>query len=176
MIHNFRDSVFIRLTRISLCLAVIGMFVAILGTTANVQAQKARTNAGSSFSESTTAQQPLYGEYKGVRIGMSAGEARAKLGQPTQIVENLDFYVVSTSETVQIFYDDAHKVTAISIDYVGDQGGAPGYKAIVGTDIQVNPDGSMYKLVRYDQLGFWVSYNRTATVVPVITVTIQKNR
>ena len=176
MIHNFKDSVFMRFTRISLCLVALGLFVAILGSVANVQAQKTRSRTTSAFTESTTTQQPLYSEYRGVRIGMSVSETRAKLGTPTQTVENLDFYVVTNTETAQIFYDATQKVSAISIDYVGDHDGAPAYKDVVGTDIHVNPDGSMYKLVRYDQLGFWVSYNRTSTVVPIVTVTIQRNR
>lgn len=176
MIHNFKDSVFLRFIRIPLGIVVIGLVVAILGTNANVQAQQTRTKSASSFSESTAAQQPLYGDYKGVRIGMTADETHTRLGHPTQTVENLDFYVFSESETAQVFYDTAHKVSAISIDYLGTTTGAPDYKNVVGADIQMKPDGSMYKLVRYDQLGFWVSYNRTATVVPVITITIQKNR
>lgn len=44
----------------------------------------------------------------------------------------------------------------------------------MGANIQVKPDGSMYKLVRYEQLGFWVSFNRTAGDLALITVTIQK--
>jgi hypothetical protein len=176
MSHNAKNSFFLRLISISLFFAVFGLFSVDSGITANAQAQKARPKAASSFNGSAEAQQPIYSDYKGVRIGMSTDEARAKMGQPTQVVENLDFYVVSATETAQIFYDAAHKITAISIDYVGDHGGAPGYKEIVGADIQVKPDGSLYKLVRYDQLGFWVSYNRTATVVPIITVTIQKMR
>jgi hypothetical protein len=145
-----------------------------LGTTPSAQAQKSRTKAATSFTESAT-QQPLFGNYKGVTIGMTTEEARRKLGQPTQSVEDQDFYVISETETVQIVYDAAHKVTAISIDYVGDKG-APEYRAVVGADIQTKPDGSMYKMVRYDQLGYWVSYNRTSGVVPIITITIQKNR
>jgi hypothetical protein len=39
----------------------------------------------------------------------------------------------------------------------------------------MKPDGSMYKLVRYEQLGFWVSYNRTASdSVVIVTITLQK--
>lgn len=175
MSHTNKKAFFPRLICISLFIAVFGLLGVNLGSTANAQAQKAKTKSASNFSEPASTQQPLYGNYKGVTIGMTTEEARAKLGQPTQSVEDQDFYVVSETETVQIVYDAAHKVTAISIDYLGDKG-APDFKAVVGTGIQTNPDGSMYKLVRYDQLGFWVSYNRTSGVVPIITITIQKNR
>ena len=174
MIHNAKGSFFLRLTTLSLFFAVFGFFTVILGTKANAQAQKTRLKAASAFSESAATQQPPYSDYKGLRIGMSTDEARKKLGQPTQALENQDFYVVSETETVQVFYDATHKITAISVDYLGDQSGAPDSKGIVGANIQVKPDGSMYKLVRYEQLGFWVSFNRTAGVLPIITVTIQK--
>jgi len=175
MTHNFTYSFFQRLSRISLSIAILGLFGTILGSSVSVQAQKATRKAASSFTKSTAAQQTPYSEYKGVRIGMSADEVRAKLGPPTQVVEDQDFYVVSEAESVQIFYDATHRVTAISIDHLGDQG-AMDYKGIVGTNIDIKPDGSMYKLVRYDKQGFWVSFNRTAGLVPIVTVTIQKIR
>ncbi len=176
MIHSAQDSSFLRLTGISLFFAVFGLFSANLGTEASAQAQKAQPKAASAFSESAATQQPLYSDYKGVRIGMSTDEARAKLGQPSQQFENQDFYIVSETETVQVFYDATHTITAISVDYLGDKSGAPNYKAIVGDNIQTKPDGSMYRLVRYEQLGFWVSFNRTAGEPAVISVTIQKMR
>jgi hypothetical protein len=156
MIYNGKDSFFLRLISISLFFAVFGLFSVILVTEANAQAQKARSKAANAFSESA-AIQPPYSDYKGVRIGMSTDEARAKLGQPTQKLENQDFYVASETETVQTVYDATHRVTAISVDYLSDKSGAPDYKAIVGAEIQVKPNGSMNKLVRYEHLGFWVS-------------------
>jgi hypothetical protein len=176
MIHNTKVIFFLRLTSISVFFAVFGLFSINLRTKANAQAQKTRPKAASAFSESAATQQAPYSDYKGVRIGMSTDEARARLGQPTQKLENQDFYVVSETETAQVFYDATNRITAISVDYLGDKGGAPDYKGIVGADIQVKPDGSMYKLVRYQQLGFWVSFNRTAGNLPIISVTIQKMR
>lgn len=173
MIHNATDSLVLRLISISVYVALFGLFGTYLGTEANAQS-KAPPKTGNAFSKSAATQQPPYRGYKGVQIGMTTDEARAKLSQPTQQFENQDFYVVSETETVQVFYDATHRVNAISIDYIGDKTGAPGYKAIVGDNIQVKPDGSMYKLVRYEQLGFWVSFNRTAGDLPIISVTIQK--
>ena len=173
MIHNFKYSVFLKTTRISFCIVLLGLFGAIMGSNLNIQAQKSTSKTASSVSKSTAVQQPPYSEYKGVRIGMTTDEVRGKLGQPTQVVEDLDFYVITEAESVQVFYDTAHKVTAISIDHVGTQG-ALDPKGIVGADIEVRPDGSMYKLVRYDHLGFWVSFNRTSGAVPTTSVTIQK--
>jgi outer membrane protein assembly factor BamE (lipoprotein component of BamABCDE complex) len=139
-------------------------------TAANAQGQRSRTasNAGTAVS-----QQPLYGEYKGVRIGMTAEEARAKLGQPALKDNEQDYYIFSDKETAQIAYDAAHKVVTISTDYVNGIG-APDYRAVVGTNLETREDGSLYKLVRYESLGFWVSYNRGPGPVIIVTVTIQK--
>jgi len=52
--------------------------------------------------------------------------------------------------------------------------GAPDFKNVVGPSLDTQPDGSQYKVVRYASLGFWVSYNRTAGPVTIVTVTIQK--
>jgi len=34
------------------------------------------------------------------------------------------------------------------------------------------PDGSVFRMVRNDSERFWVSYNKSAGVVPVVTITI----
>jgi outer membrane protein assembly factor BamE (lipoprotein component of BamABCDE complex) len=134
----------------------------------NASAQKAHVKA---LVESV--QRPLYADYKGVRIGMTTEEVRAKLGKPTLPGDDQDYYIVSQTETVQIAYDAGHKAIAISVDFI--EGiGAPDYKAVVGPDVQVQPDGSMHKLVFYESLGFWVSYNRSAGGVTTVTITIQK--
>lgn len=118
-------------------------------------------------------QQPLYSDYKGVRLGMAAEEVRAKLGKPTMAGDDQDYYIISQTETVQIAYDAAHKAKAISVDFL--EGiGAPDYKAVVGPDIETKPDGSMHKMVFYQSLGFWVSYNRSVDAVPTVSITIQK--
>ena len=118
-------------------------------------------------------QQPLYGDYKGVRIGMAAEEVRAKLGKPALAADDQDYYIITKTETAQVAYDAAHKAYAISVDFI-DGIGAPDYKAVVGPDVEIRPDGSMHKLVFYEKLGFWVSYHRGAGGVTTVTITIQK--
>jgi outer membrane protein assembly factor BamE (lipoprotein component of BamABCDE complex) len=119
------------------------------------------------------APQPAFSDYKAVRLGMSAEEVHAKLGKPELAADDQDYYIVSATETAQIVYDAAHKATTISIDFL--QGiGAPDYKTVVGPDLQSRPDGSLYKIVFYENLGFWVSYNRSVGTVPMVTITLQK--
>jgi hypothetical protein len=121
-------------------------------------------------------QQPIYREYRGVQLGMTAVEARAKLGEPTMKSDEQDFYIVSANETVQIAYDAAKKVAAISTDYTGGVG-APDYKAVVGEGVLLQkPDGSLFRMVQYPSAGMWVSYHKSAAEVPVVTITMQSIR
>lgn len=149
-------------------LAVIAMIV--LGTAnANAQNQRVRATVASPVTE-----QPLQSEYKGVRLGMTANEARAKLGEPALKADDQDYYVFSDTETASVAYDRTHKVVTISVDYQNGVG-APDYRAVVGDDIQPRPDGSVHKVVRREGQGFWVSYSRTAPgTVVIVTITIQK--
>jgi len=140
-----------------------------LSPNANAQARKVKT----AFSSEPAVQQPLYTDYRGVRLGMSAAETRAKLGTPAMKDSEQDYYVISENETAQIGYDAAQKVVTISVDYLNGIG-APDYKTVVGGELVTTASGSLYRVVRYQIPGFWVSYHRTTGQVPTVTVTIQK--
>jgi outer membrane protein assembly factor BamE (lipoprotein component of BamABCDE complex) len=140
-----------------------------LSANANAQALKGRA----AFASGNTTQAPLYSEYKGVRLGMTAQEARAKLGTPAIKGNDQDYYVFSDNETAQIGYGADQKVTSISVDYLRGVG-APDYKAVVPGELGLTANGSLYRMVRYESQGFWVSYNRTNGAVPMVTITIQK--
>lgn len=116
-------------------------------------------------------QQQLYREYRGVRLGMTTVEVRTKLGEPAMKSDEQDFYVVSTKETAQIVYDARQKVVTISTDYTSGVG-APDYKTVVGEELLQRPDGSLFKIVFYYSERFWVSYYKSSSDVPVVTVTI----
>jgi outer membrane protein assembly factor BamE (lipoprotein component of BamABCDE complex) len=117
---------------------------------------------------------PPFGDYKGVRIGMTADEARKKLGDPTDKGDTQDFYAVSDNETVQVFYDGEKKVHAISIIYMGGGSSMPTAKAVLGVDVEAKPDGSMHRRVDNSKAGFWVAYSRTSGDSPLVTITMQK--
>jgi hypothetical protein len=118
--------------------------------------------------------QPVFAEFKGVRIGMTTDEARKKLGSPRDKSDEQDFYVFNDTQAVQVFYDKTAKVTAISIDYLSGANGIPTAKEILGVDAETKADGSVYKMVRYPKAGFWVSFSRTAGSSPTTTITMQK--
>jgi len=115
--------------------------------------------------------QSPYREYRGIRLGMTAADTRAKLGEPAMKSDEQDFYIFSSNETAQIVYNPAQKVITISTDYTSGVG-APDYKSVVGEGLLQRPDGSVFRMVMNDTERFWVSYNRTATIVPIVTITI----
>lgn len=122
--------------------------------------------AAIAYGQSTT-----YREYRGIRLGMTATEARAKLGTPVMQSDDQDYYVISPNETAQLMYNTAQKVIMISTDYTNGVG-APDYRSVVGERILEKPDGSLFSMVRNDSERFWVSYNKSTSVVPVVTITI----
>ena len=116
---------------------------------------------------------PVFQEYRGVKIGWVADEVRKKLGSPANKGDEQDFYVFGEKETAQVLYDKG-QVTAISVDFMNGAKEAITPQQVFGADIEAKPDGSKYKLVRYPKAGYWVSYSRTAGDSPIITVTIQR--
>lgn len=154
-------------------LLIAALLLLLLGAVAKGQTPTVAANSVRTHSQ---IQQPLYTQYRGVRLGMTAVDVRAKLGEPAMKSDEQDYYVLSSHETAQIVYDTFQKVTTISADYAGGVG-APEYKAVVGEGTLLErPDGSLFRMVQYQSAGMWVSYNKSATVVPVVTVTIQMMR
>lgn len=116
---------------------------------------------------------PVFTDYRGVTIGMTADQVRAKL-ERLNTGDRQDFLAFSEHESAQIYYDKKGKVTAVSIDYFGDTSKAPTPEVVLGMSLTPKADGSMYKMNRYRKAGFWVSYNRTAGDNPIVTITMQK--
>ena len=117
---------------------------------------------------------PLFHEYRGVQLGMTAEEVRKKLGDPKDKGDEQDFFIFNETETAQIVYDKTHKVITISADFLNPANPTITAKEVLGEDVEAKTDGSIYKLVRYPKAGYWVSYNRTTGNAPLITVTLQK--
>ena len=122
----------------------------------------------------TPEESPAFGQFRGVKIGMAADEARKKLGSPRSKSAEEDFYVFNDNEAVHVYYDKAGVVSAISIDYMSGANGVPSPKDFLGADAEARADGSIHKVVKYPKAGYWVSYSRTAGKEPTITITMQK--
>ena len=136
--------------------------------------QLAKTSVSTNTAGSTAPVQPMFSDYRGITIGMSTDAVRSKLSNLQDKGKTQDVFVLSDTETAQVFYDQDEKVMAISIDYAGKGSNPPTPREVLGEDIPAKSDGSMYNLKRYPSAGYWVSYNRTAGGSPTVTVTMQK--
>jgi hypothetical protein len=117
---------------------------------------------------------PLYGEFKGLKLGASRDEARKLLGSAQEKEKTQDFFVLSERERARVYYDDKGAVSAIIVTYVGKSANAPTPQAVLGADVEAKPDGSMYKMVSYPKAGYWVAYSRTAGDEPLTIITMQR--
>jgi hypothetical protein len=150
------------------CVLLVGITLTLAGV--SVAQTKGNRAAGA-----TPDEEPVFLEYRGVKIGWMADEVRKKLGNPANKGDDQDFYVFGDKETCQVLYDKAtSKVTAISVDFMSGAREVITPQQVFGADFDTKPDGSKYKLVRYPKAGYWVSYSKTAGDTPIITVTIQK--
>ena len=120
------------------------------------------------------AAEPLYREYRGVTLGMSAAEVRGKLGKPEEKSDEMDFFVFSDRERARVYYTDG-KASAVIATYIGKDAAAPAPAAVLGAEIEAKPDGSMYQMTPYPQVGYWVAYSRTPGDAPLVMITMQKS-
>lgn len=115
---------------------------------------------------------PVYKDYKGVTIGMTADEARRKLDAPNTKEKKHDVIQVNDNEMVSLYYDKDAKVRVISVIYTGKD--APSDMAVLGETVAPDASGRVHKRKRYPQAGYRVSYSRSAGDAPTVTVTMQK--
>ena len=122
-----------------------------------------------------TEEEPVFHDYRGVKLGWLADDVRKKLGNPANKSDEQDYYEFSDNEKASVYYDKATKqVTAISVDFIGAGTGILTPQQVFGAEIEAKSDGSKSRLVRYPKAGYWVSYSRTAGDSPIISVTMQK--
>lgn len=155
-----------RISRLTFLLVSPLMLIALAASTSRAQ----RTKPAVEDPEN----RPTFSDFRGVRIGMAAEEARKRLGSARDKSAEQDLYVYDDTHVVQVFYDKAAAVSAISIDYMTGASGIPSPKEVLGTDAEAKPDGSIYKVLRYPKAGYWVSYCRTAGNEATTTITMQK--
>jgi hypothetical protein len=115
----------------------------------------------------------IIAEYRGVFIGTARDQVHEKLGKPENEFSGEDDFKISDTETVRVFYDDTKKVKAIVITYTGVLDAAPKPKDVIGEPIEPKADRGIYKMVRVEDKGFWVSYVKTAGDNPSIMITVQ---
>src|ERR1041384_756178 len=121
-------------------------------------------------------EEPVFHEYRGIKLGSLADDVRKKLGNPANKSDEQDYFMFNNeNERAQIYYDkDTRQVTAISVDFMSGASEIITPQQVFRADFEAKSDGSKAKLVRYPKAGCWVSYSRTAGDKPIISVTIQK--
>ena len=139
---------------------------------AKTAAQVASTPSGETVAAKAVVE-PLYREYRGVKLGMSADEVRSKLGKPETKSDEMDFFVLSGHERARVYYRDK-KASAVIATYIGKDAGTPAPTVVLGTDVEAKPDGSMYMMTPYKHAGYWVAYSRTPGDAPLVIITMQK--
>jgi outer membrane protein assembly factor BamE (lipoprotein component of BamABCDE complex) len=119
---------------------------------------------------------PVWQSYKDVTIGMSAEQVREKLGAPRSEDAEGFFYVFSETENAQILLDANKKVRCISTVFTAEHAASPAFTDVFGKaeELTARPDGSVYKMVKYTDAGYWVSYSRMAGEKAMVIVMIQK--
>jgi hypothetical protein len=141
-------------------------------TQTSAQTRSAGTQAAQP--SNAPAEEPLYREFKGVSIGTSQNEVRKKLGNPEDKSKEMDFFVFSSRERARVYYDPKGNASAVIVTYIGKAADIPTAKAILGTEADARPDGSIYKIVYYPKAGYWVAYSRTSGDQPLTIITMQK--
>lgn len=150
-------------TTIILFLVTAGFFYEAKGTVVV-------TNGPTSFHK---LQDPVFKDYRGVTIGMSADDVRQKLGKPEDQSDTEDSFKPADGENTRIIYNAEKKVKTISIMYTDDVSKAPSTSSIVGEDVPANEGGGIFKRVDYPDQGFWITYAKIAGDDPMIIITIQ---
>ena len=119
---------------------------------------------------------PLWQNYKGISIGTTADEVRTKLGAPKSEDAEGFFYVFSETENAQILLDGEKKVRTLTVVFDAEYPTPPQFADVFGKTAQAaaKPDGSIFKMMRYEDAGYWISYNRMAGEKAMVIVMIQK--
>ena len=122
----------------------------------------------------TAALQPAIHSLREVELGMSADEAKHKLGRPEVQDDTGMYFTLSGGDSVQIGLGEDKKVRTVAVIYAAGSKNAPSLADVFGPDVE-KVAGDTYKMVRYPDAGYWVSYSRTNSGdKPVVIVTMKK--
>lgn len=114
-------------------------------------------------------------EFRKVGIGMSADDVESAWGEPKVKDDSGFLYNLSDSETAQIEVGPEKKVTAIAIMFKNGKG-APSLAEVFGAGATADREqnGTVYKMVRYPDAGYWLSYYAGSGENAVTTITIRR--
>jgi hypothetical protein len=120
---------------------------------------------------------PLLDEISGIELGMTVDQVRDKLGKPETQDDASMFYDLDDGKQVQLRLDGNKKVMMVAGIFTGDKAAAPEFNEVFGSAVAApsEENGTVYKLVRYPDAGYWIAFSRLSLKDgPMTTVTIQK--
>lgn len=154
-----------------LCIVLASGMIFAFAYTPDVRGVKSGLPAATPTPEPAESQ---FRSYRGVSIGMTADEARAKLGTPKEKSAAGDYYVFSETESAQLIFEKDQTIRSITVNFTGDLRSAMSPKDVFGTDIKKDADGSISKMISFPKDGYWVSFVRTPGKDAMVVITIQK--
>lgn len=161
---------------------LVAVFSVLYISSANIHAQ---TPGGSteqasyikktSPSQTATPSTPFLKEYRNVSIGTPAEALREAWGKPEIEYSDGFLYEMSDSETIQIVIGPEKKITAIAITFIEGKG-APSFADVFGEGVapEKRENGSVYRMVRYPDAGYWVAYYTGPAENADVSLTMQK--
>ncbi|MEP6944474.1 MAG: hypothetical protein ABJA02_01045 [Acidobacteriota bacterium] len=106
---------------------------------------------------------PFIKDLQGVPIGMPRKEVEKNLGSAKVSDKAGLYYEFSKTHSAQIGFDADSNVRTVALIFTGGDKSAPAFADVFGADVSSSPNanGGIYKMVRYPEAGFWVSYSVT---------------
>lgn len=111
---------------------------------------------------------------RGLELGMTISQVKEKLGKPDFQDETGLVFELKDGDSVQIGLGPDKNVRTIAAIFSADSETAPSFADVFGPDAG-SVDGDVYKMERYPDAGYWVSFSRTNSKdEPVTVVTLRK--
>ena len=155
--------------------AIFFAFSAVSAQTNDQNNSAVATNIQKSESAVKPAAIPYLDNYRDVKIGAAADDVIDKLGKPKFKDDSGFLFDLSKNETLQIKLGPDSKVITVAAIF-SEETAAPTFTDVFGPTATPDPraDVSIYKMVRYPEAGFWISYYKGAGKDATVAVTIQK--
>lgn len=117
---------------------------------------------------------PFVHSVRDVELGMSVDEVKKKLGRPDVEDDTGLLFSLSGGDSVQVGLDENKKVRTIADIYAAGSKSAPSIKDIFGPAAE-DSGGDTYKMERYPDAGYWVSYSRSnSSDKPIVVVMMRR--
>lgn len=143
----------------------------------DIELQKQVTNFSVQTPEESPQSEPVFSDYKGIKIGTHEDELLTLLDiKPRFVDKDGYFFILAKGESAQFVLDANRNVKIISLTYSGKDSPAPTYEQVFGADVPVKQTapGKVFNLVNYPDAGFWVSFFSSMGENPTTTITMQK--